>query len=64
MIKLELPVEDINKILSALGTQPFIQVNDLIVNIQTMANAQLAEEKKKEEKRREKGTKESLNESL
>jgi len=44
MIKLELTVSEINKILNALGDKPFAQVVDLITNIQRQGKSQLEQE--------------------
>jgi hypothetical protein len=43
MIKLELSIEEINGILALLGQQPFVQVQSVIVKIQTQAAPQVAE---------------------
>ena len=40
-IQLTLSVDDINKILSALGNLPYVQVFELIARLQTQANHQL-----------------------
>lgn len=40
-IKLELTIEDINRILSALGERPFIEMHELIANIQEQARLQI-----------------------
>ena len=42
MIKLELSIEEINGILNLLGQQPFVQVQGVIMNIQSQAAPQLA----------------------
>jgi hypothetical protein len=36
-IKLEFPVEQVDVILSALGNEPFVKVNDLIQSIRVQA---------------------------
>jgi hypothetical protein len=36
-IKLEFPVEQVDLILSALGNEPFVKVNDLIQSIRAQA---------------------------
>ena len=41
-IKLELKIEEINVILTALGNLPFIQVHELIGKIQAQASEQLS----------------------
>ncbi len=43
MIKLTLSIEEINKILEALGNQPYVGVYQLINKIQQQANLQLQE---------------------
>lgn len=40
-INLSFKLEEVNLILTALGNLPFIQVNELIVKIQTQATTQL-----------------------
>jgi len=40
-IKLQLSIEEINQVLTALGNLPFIQVHELIGKIQTQASEQL-----------------------
>ena len=45
LIKLELSIDDINKILQALGTLPFVEVYDLIGRINKQANDQLTSPK-------------------
>ena len=40
-MKLELTTEQINQILNALAEQPYIQVHELITNIQQQGSAQL-----------------------
>jgi|EndMetStandDraft_5_1072996.scaffolds.fasta_scaffold722458_2 hypothetical protein len=40
-IKLQLTLEEINQVLTALGNLPFIQVHELIGKIQTQASEQL-----------------------
>lgn len=40
-IKLELKIEEINQVLTALGNLPFIQVHELIGKIQAQATGQL-----------------------
>lgn len=40
-IKLQLSIEEINLVLTALGNLPFIQVHELIGKIQTQAAEQL-----------------------
>ena len=42
MIKLELSVDEINGILNLLGQQPFVQVQSVILNIQTQAAPQVS----------------------
>jgi len=37
VIKLEFPVEQVDVILSALGNEPFVKVNDLIQSIRMQA---------------------------
>jgi hypothetical protein len=41
MIKLELEVAEVNGILNALGQMPFVQVQALIMNIQSQAAPQV-----------------------
>jgi len=41
MIKLELSLDEVNGILNLLGQQPFVQVQSLIVKIQTQASPQV-----------------------
>lgn len=41
MIKLELEIAEVNGILTALGQMPYVQVNNLILKIQTQAQAQV-----------------------
>jgi hypothetical protein len=41
-IKVELSVEDVNMILEALGSLPFVKVYQLIGRLQAQARAQLA----------------------
>jgi|PlaIllAssembly_1097288.scaffolds.fasta_scaffold242929_1 hypothetical protein len=48
-VSIELKVNEVNSVLSALGQLPFIQVADLINNIKTQAETQLAAEKVKAE---------------
>ena len=43
IINLNLSVNDVNKILNALGDKPFVQVVDLISNIQKQSKPQLDE---------------------
>lgn len=43
MIKLTLSIEEINKILEALGSQPYVGVYQLINKIQQQASSQLQE---------------------
>jgi hypothetical protein len=43
MIKLELDINEVNGVLTALGQQPFVQVQALIMKIQTQAAPQVAE---------------------
>ena len=40
-MKLELTIPEVNTILQALGTQPFVQVFELIEKIRTQAQAQV-----------------------
>ena len=40
-INLTLTLEEVNSVLTALGTQPYAQVQPLIAKIQTLGNAQL-----------------------
>jgi len=40
-IKLQLSIEEINQVLTALGNLPFIQVHELIGKIQAQASEQL-----------------------
>jgi hypothetical protein len=40
-IKLELSLEELNKVLTALGNLPYVQVFELIANIQQQAEGQL-----------------------
>lgn len=40
-VSIELHVNEVNMVLSALGQLPFIQVSDLIKNIKTQAETQL-----------------------
>ncbi len=40
-IRLELPVDDVNLVLEALGKLPFVQVYQLIGRIQAQAQAQM-----------------------
>ena len=54
-IKLELTLEEVNIILSALGTQPFAQVHQLVAKVQEQGSSQLQDGQtvqvpKKEEK--------------
>jgi len=41
MIKLELSIEEVNGILNLLGQQPFVQVQGVIMNIQSQASPQV-----------------------
>ena len=41
MIELKLDLNEVNGILTALGQMPFIQVKDLIANIQAQAQPQV-----------------------
>ena len=41
MIKLELSIEEVNGILNLLGQQPFVQVQGVIMNIQSQAAPQV-----------------------
>lgn len=41
MIKLELEVNEVNGVLTALGQMPYIQVQGLIAKIQQQANQQV-----------------------
>jgi len=43
MIKLELTLEEINTVLSALGNAPYIQVFNLIAKLKEQASPQIAE---------------------
>ena len=49
MIKLELEMNEINGILTALGQMPYIQVQALIAKIQQQAGPQVQSETSKEE---------------
>jgi hypothetical protein len=40
-ITLDLSLEDLNKVLTALGNLPYVQVYELITNIQQQAEGQL-----------------------
>ena len=40
-IKLDLSLEELNKVLTALGNLPYVQVFELITNIQQQAEGQL-----------------------
>ena len=42
MIILKLEIDEVNRILHALGAQPYIQVADLIQKIKTQGEAQMA----------------------
>ena len=44
MIKLELDINEVNGVLTALSQFPFVQVKDLIAKIQTQAQAQVEEQ--------------------
>ncbi len=44
-IKLELEIEDINRIVEALGKEPFVKVYKLIEKLHLQANAQLQQNK-------------------
>jgi len=47
-INLKLTVDDTNMVLNALGKLPFIQVQELIVKVQTQAQKQIKEDEKKD----------------
>jgi dihydroxyacetone kinase len=42
-IKLELSVEEVNVILNALGSRPYVEVFSLVQKIQTQASGQMEE---------------------
>jgi hypothetical protein len=42
-IKLTLTVDEVNRVLGALGDKPFVQVVDLITKIRTQAQSQVPE---------------------
>lgn len=44
MVNLEINLEDVNVVLNALAQQPYIQVHELIRNIQAQATQQLKEQ--------------------
>ena len=44
-IKLTLTVDEVNRVLGALGERPFVQVVDLITNIRNQATSQVPEPK-------------------
>lgn len=44
MLKLELEINEVNGILTALGQMPFVQVQALIAKIQTQAAPQVQQE--------------------
>jgi hypothetical protein len=44
-IKLTLTVDEVNRVLSALGDKPFVQVADLITKVRTQAQPQVPEQK-------------------
>jgi hypothetical protein len=44
-IKLTLTVDEVNRVLGALGDKPFVQVADLIEKIRTQAQPQVPEQK-------------------
>lgn len=48
MIHLELSLEEVNKILSSLGQQPYIQVAELIGKIRDQGNKQINQPAKPE----------------
>jgi len=50
MITLELTIEEVNKILQALATQPYSQVVELISKIQEQGNKQIQDNGSKEDK--------------
>jgi hypothetical protein len=41
-VSLNLTVDEVNLILEALGTQPFVRVHDLVYKIKNQAQAQVA----------------------
>lgn len=49
-INLKLTLDEASVILKALGNMPFVQVQQLIVKIQTQAQKQLKEDEKKPDK--------------
>jgi hypothetical protein len=44
-IKLTLTVDEVNRVLGALGDRPFVQVVDLITKVRTQAQPQVPEQK-------------------
>jgi hypothetical protein len=44
-IKLTLTVDEVNRVLGALGDRPFVQVVDLITKVRTQAQPQIPEQK-------------------
>jgi hypothetical protein len=42
-IKLTLTVDEVNRVLGALGDKPFVQVVDLITKVRTQAQSQVPE---------------------
>lgn len=42
-IKLTLTVDEVNRVLNALGDKPFVQVVDLITKVRTQAEPQVSE---------------------
>jgi hypothetical protein len=44
-IKLTLTVDEVNRVLGALGERPFVQVIDLITKVRTQAQPQVPEQK-------------------
>jgi hypothetical protein len=47
-MKLELTIDEINAVLSALGAQPYTQVFQLVAKIQQQAQAQLTPSEKEQ----------------